>query len=419
MLGMPVAFVSNSLRWGKAHAVSPGVTPIESMSGESSSGTVLFVSPGPELGTPASGEGTRLKHLSRELAERGWEVLALVPESAGDARTEWIRRQYTYTQWSLPFLTDLNPSFVRALSGVIRRECVDVIHLSQGVCAARVLSVLLDAGTIVSYASQNVEAEHARDFVDPELPIYKRLLGPRLIPFIEWTTVRCADCVTTVSEPDRETIVDRYGVDGARIRTIPTGTTVVEASALESPEVVRERYGLDAEVVGVFHGSYEHPPNAEAVELLVETVLPAVRDRGIDVEFLLVGRGMPEVDDPDVTTAGFVEDLYSTVGAADFAVVPIVHGGGTKTKVYDYLSLGLPLATTGKGVEGIDVEDGVHGVVSEAVDQAFVDGVVRLARDEELRETTGKNVHELASERTWELSGERLSTFYGTIIGMQ
>jgi glycosyltransferase involved in cell wall biosynthesis len=385
------------------------------MSVESSHGTVLFVSPSPGLVTPASGEGTRLKHLSQELAEK-WDVLALVPESAADTRPEWVRRQYTYKQWSLPFLTDLNPSFVRVLTRVLRRERVDVVHLSHGVCVARVLSALVRTGTVVNHASQNVEAEHAQDFVDPELPVYKRLLGPRLIPVIERATVRCADCVTTVSDADRITLRERYGVDEARIRTIPTGTTVVDPSSLKSRDAVRDCYGLADGAVGVFHGSYAHPPNAEAVEWLVETVAPAVRERGVDVEFLLVGRGMPEVDDPDLRTAGFVDDLFSTLGAADFAVVPILHGGGTKTKIYDYLSIELPVVSTATGVDGIDVEDGVHGVVTKGVNEAFVDGVVRLAEDDELRGAFARNVRELATERTWTRSGKWLSSFYARLL---
>jgi len=50
----------------------------------------------------------------------------------------------------------------------------------------------------------------------------------------------------------------------------------------------------------------------------------------------------------DVNSAGFVDDLFSTLNAADFAVAPILYGGGTKTKVYDYLSLGLPLVSMKK-----------------------------------------------------------------------
>lgn len=57
---------------------------------------------------------------------------------------------------------------------------------------------------------QNVEADHAQDFVAPDLPVYKRVLGPRLIPGIERVTVWCADGVITVSESDRDRLIARY-----------------------------------------------------------------------------------------------------------------------------------------------------------------------------------------------------------------
>lgn len=128
---------------------------------------MLFVSPGPSLSTPASGEGTRLKHLSRGLAERGWDVLALVPDDVTD-HPEWVRRGYSYDQWGMPFLLDLNPSFLSTLATILRSEDVDVIHTSNGVCGATLLARLFSPSTTVTYAAQNVEADHARDFVDPE-----------------------------------------------------------------------------------------------------------------------------------------------------------------------------------------------------------------------------------------------------------
>lgn len=94
-------------------------------------GCVLFVSPAPSLSTPASGDGTRLKHLSRGLVERGWDVLGLMPEGAADA-PDWFWRVCTYDQWSLPFLMDLNPGYVSALARVLCAEDVDVVHTSKG-----------------------------------------------------------------------------------------------------------------------------------------------------------------------------------------------------------------------------------------------------------------------------------------------
>jgi glycosyltransferase involved in cell wall biosynthesis len=374
------------------------------------SGRVLFVSPGPSIASPESGEGARLHHLSRHLADE-WEVFTLVPDGVADETPAWVRQQYTYSQWSIPFLTDLNPSFLRGVRHAIADASIDVVHVSTGVCATR-LATALNGNVTVVYAAQNVEADHARDFVDPDLPAYKRLGGPRLIPLVERASVACADGLTTVSEADRERFVELYGVDPNRVCAVPTGTEPIGESSLEDAEKIRDRYGLVGGPLAVFHGYYEHPPNREAAEVIDEEIAPALRERGVDVEFLLVGKGAPAVSSPNVHTTGFVEDLYSVLGAADLAVVPILHGGGTKTKVYDYISLGLPVVATEKALEGIDLEDRRHALVTTDVDEAFVENIETVASDEGLSSEIAANLRELAEEWNWDRSAERLEALY-------
>lgn len=372
--------------------------------------SVLFISPGPDLATPSSGEGTRLKELSRELSDT-WAVYALVPADT-ESELPWAEEVFAYEQWSLPFLTDLNPSFVRNVARVLSEIEPDVVHTSKGVWMSAVLSRLVDPSTRVIYAAQNVEVVHARDFAADDLPIHKRILGPKLIPFIERLNVRSASHVTTVSEKDATTFRELYGLDTGFVTAIPTGTRIVDTSELESPGVVRQRHGVDDAAVAVFHGTGTHPPNHEAARLIDDELAPSLADRDVDVRFFIAGKGMPEATHPLVSTLGFVEDLDSLLHAADLAVVPIRHGGGTKTKMYDYLSHGLPMVTTEKGVEGIDVEDGVHATVVSEVDGSFVDAVTELVTDVEKRNTMREAVHEFASKRNWAASGNRLKRAY-------
>lgn len=379
---------------------------------------VLFVSPGPDVAVPSSGHGARLHHLSRGLAESGdWDVLGLVPEGTTADQISWLEACYTYDQWDSPFLTDYNPSFLRTLARVLAAHDVDVIHLSNGVCGARALAALRRADATVVYGAQNVEADHARDYVDESLPVHKRVLGPRLIPLIERLTVACADRVTTVSEADRRSFRERYGVDEARIAAIPTGTTPVDAATLPPKRAVRERFGVDAETVAVFHGWYDHRPNREAVETIETVLAPAIRERGVDLEFLLVGKGMPDSDVPGVTSVGFVDELFPALHAADLAAVPILHGGGTKTKVYDYVSLGLPMVTTERGIAGIDLDPGTHCLVTDGVGSGFVDALVELATDDARRRAMRDALRAWARDHSWERSVDRLDAFYRAALG--
>lgn len=374
-----------------------------------SNGSILFVSSGADIANPRSGEASRLQHLSEALTE-SWEVLGLVPSDVGCG--DWFDACYRYDQWSLPFLTSLNPHFLWALGNVLTRHEVDVIHLSNGVCGARGISSIVDSGTKTIYAAQNVEADHAQDFVDPHLPNYKQILGPRVIPLIERAAVRCAHGVTTVSRRDRERFIEQYSVDTESIQSIPTGTKEVEESELEPREIIRARYDLSDGPIAVFHGYYGHPPNREAAKLIDEMIAPELQEGDMKIQFLLVGEGKLDVSSTNVRKVGFVEDLYSVLNAADFAVIPILHGGGTKTKVYDYVSLGLPIVSTPKGVEGIDLKNGEHVLVAEDVDREFVPSIKRIVNEDGLAIELRKRLNELAEEWNWERSAYRLEKFY-------
>jgi glycosyltransferase involved in cell wall biosynthesis len=297
------------------------------------------------------------------------------------------------------------------LKRVLSKEDIDVIHLSTGVCTAKLLT-LIDSDTTVVYAAQNVEADHAQDFVDPDLPIYKRLLGPRLIPLIEWATVRCSDGITTVSDKDKKRFADRYGLSNHKMKTIPTGTTVVSRSKLEDPSDIRDHLDINSNRVAVFHGDYAHPPNLEAARLIDKQIAPVMTEQNIDLSFILVGNDPPNVSSPNVHTTGFVENILSVLNVADVAVVPILHGGGTKTKIYDYISLSLPIVATKKAVEGIDLIDGVHACITKYSDEGIISCMLKLLRDEQRYLTMQQNLNDLSEEWTWKQSVERLDDGY-------
>ncbi|RYJ19485.1 glycosyltransferase [Halogeometricum borinquense] len=219
-----------------------------------------------------------------------------------------------------------------------------------------------------------------------------------------------------MSEADRQAFCERYDIAPDRIRAIPTGTDPVDRDRLEPRVEVRSRLGLSADLVAVFHGWYRHRANQEAVAHLRDTVAPAIRDAEIGLEFLLVGKGMPNLDLPNVTSVGFIEDLDPVLNAADFAVVPTLRGGGTKTKVYDYLSVGLPMVATRNGIAGIGLQPGTHCLVADGIGNVFLEHVHTLASSPNKRAAMRAANRRFAREHKWQRSVNRLDAFYRELL---
>jgi glycosyltransferase involved in cell wall biosynthesis len=55
-----------------------------------------------------------------------------------------------------------------------------------------------------------------------------------------------------------------------------------------------------------------------------------------------------------------VSDTRELLSRAGVVVVPILSGGGTRFKILESLALAVPVVSTAKGAEGLDVRDGQH-----------------------------------------------------------
>jgi glycosyltransferase involved in cell wall biosynthesis len=107
------------------------------------------------------------------------------------------------------------------------------------------------------------------------------------------------------------------------------------------------------------------------------------------VHFFLEGKNPPEISHPNYIT-GFVENLPEYIAAADIAVAPLLKGGGTKIKILEYMACGKPVVTTTKGAEGISVQNGIDILISKRPDSEFIDLIIKLIRDKDLKEVEAR-----------------------------
>jgi glycosyltransferase involved in cell wall biosynthesis len=136
----------------------------------------------------------------------------------------------------------------------------------------------------------------------------------------------------------------------------------------------------------VILGALHNPSNIIAVQDFLTQAMPRIAREMPSARVVIVGKGAPDSLrslaarwKPHIELVGFVPKLDMLFERSAAMIVPIRIGSGFKLKVLEALAHGLPLITTGKGVESIPIEPGVHGLVSD--DIAEFPELMRTLRD--------------------------------------
>ena len=156
-------------------------------------------------------------------------------------------------------------------------------------------------------------------------------------------------------------------------------------------------------------GSFEHPPNVEAVAYLCGEILPLVEPTVLQLHpIYIIGNKPTEAvrefarGRDHVHVIGWVSSVTRCPTGA-CVVVPLLYGAGTKRKLVQALAAGTPTVSTSIGTEGLSLVHGEDVLVADEPDQ-FAEYITTLLEDSELwsrlarggrhqmRQTNGKKV---------------------------
>jgi glycosyltransferase involved in cell wall biosynthesis len=171
----------------------------------------------------------------------------------------------------------------------------------------------------------------------------------------------------------------------------------------------------------LFHiGAMNWFPNEEGIEWLIKEVWPDVKKRLPDLELHLAGRYMPDwlknLKKPGITIDGEVPDVWDYMRNYSIMVVPLFSGSGIRIKIVEGMAAGKAIITTTIGAEGINYENG-HDLLIAKDKCSFVDAIVKLHNNSELRASLGKNARELiAKEHDNGKLMHKLTAFYSELV---
>ena len=149
-----------------------------------------------------------------------------------------------------------------------------------------------------------------------------------------------------------------------------------------------------------FLGGYNHLPNVEAVDFLVQKIMPALKIKNPDIKLYIYGSNPPDsfkkYSSENVEVVGYVENLESVFEEHRIFVAPLLSGAGIKGKVIDSISRGVPSILSPIAIEATGLVDGISTLVAESENE-WVTAIMRLHSDETLWNKLSENSLELVA----------------------
>ncbi|WP_392544877.1 glycosyltransferase family 4 protein [Oryzobacter telluris] len=325
---------------------------------------VLWFHPRP-WGTARHGGDIRTRGLVLSALARGHEVALVVPMGGPDDEHEGLTLLTFAEPAGVPrslaaklFSPDplRSPRLRRGgrddLRARIRAFAPSVAVVSE-VMSWSIAHHLLPPGLPVVYDAQNLEGQRFRVMARGASGVGDRVtlsIDARRVSRAERDLLDRSRVLLAVSDPD-----------AAGLRALGArGECTVVPSSVTTPDRVADPEHSEPRVL--FVGSLDYPPNQQAVEELATRIWPLVLRSRADAHLDIVGRN-PGRRVRDLAGGSDSISLHADVDSVEgfylvarAVVAPLRSGGGTKLKVYEALSYGLPLVATPEALHGVRVD---------------------------------------------------------------
>ena len=260
--------------------------------------------------------------------------------------------------------------------------------------------VVLDCHNVEAAVSQEIFATLTGN--EPRSRLIRKLV-PNRTKAIEQIAIKSVDQIWVCSENDARLMQEIYDTPNP-IHVIPNTVDVtsyesVRARNYEHPRGVH----LNGKVL-IFPALFGWAPNLVAATFLINELLPGLTKVFPDSQLILAGdRPSPEMidaarQDSRIMVTGTVPDMRPYLASASAMVVPLFQGGGTRFKILEAFAAKLPVISTAKGAEGLNVRDERHLLFAETAVE-FTAAIERLWTEDYLAERLATNGLELVKER--------------------
>lgn len=164
----------------------------------------------------------------------------------------------------------------------------------------------------------------------------------------------------------------------------------------------------------LFCGSLDYQPNLDGLKWFHEKVFPLLLKLKPDLRLTVVGKGADLniysflLDDEHVDFIGEVDSIHEYYKKASVSIVPLHHGSGTRLKILEAMSFGVPVVSTSIGAEGIDYEKDLQILIADHPSD-FAQKIFSLFENTELFNNIRQSANEMVKQKyDWSIIGKTL-----------
>lgn len=305
-----------------------------------------------------------------------------------------VRRNKSLVMAGLQGIVSGKPISLPAFHDVALRDYIEELLASRPISTIYVFS-----GQMGQYVPESFTGRVIVDLVDVDSAKFEAYAAKhggamgwveareaRLLRGEEARLARRADASLLISEAEAALFRSRLtaqDLTAADVRVLGNG---IDSLSYDPGQTGAEARMLDCPGPRlIFTGQMDYAPNIEAVIRAMDRVLPLIRDELPEATFHVVGRNPRESlrarhGSDGCYVWGRVNDVRPWLKAADLALVPLNIARGVQNKVFEAMSMALPVVLTPGAATGIGARDNVHFAVAEE-DHALARRVIDLMRD--------------------------------------
>lgn len=300
------------------------------------------------------------------------------------------------------------PRFQVVINDLLRRERFDCIVIEQTQMAYFHYG---QPGALRILDMQNIEHELLLRRASVEKSLPKRAgLWLEGLKFRREELALCKDFDLIFTPSNRERDVLRQLGGMPPIESLPNSI---------DPDFFGLRAGAPTGNEITFIGTTHVDANRDGLIYFMEEIFPLIEQCVPDLTLKIVGGSPPPQiaaygQRPNVEVTGYVKDVRDYMARSKALIVPLRSGGGTRLKILEGLSYGVPTVSTSIGAEGLALKDGEQILLGDTP-QRFADQVVRLLGDAALQERLRLAGRVAAEEGySWRAVGQQLQRYLDT-----